>query len=149
MRKWFLKLCQGILALLGVAAVISCEDKFDSIPLAYGTPTTDYSIKGKVVNMKQEVLKGIKIKPLYDYPPDSTYTNAQGEFSIERKASGYELTTVSPNGPIKYKLSLIVEDTMGTYFKDTVKVELVQVKEGDGWYRGEFEAKDVKITMLK
>lgn len=149
MKKWFLNLCRGLLALLGVAVVISCEDNLGNAIVMYGSPTADYSVKGKVVNMNLEALKGIKVKPLYDnYPPDSTsVTDAQGAFSIERKSLGG--VEQDQFGKGQYFVRLIVEDPSGVYNKDTVKVDLVQVKESDGWYRGGFEAKDAKITMLK
>ncbi len=145
MKKWFLKLCRVVLALLGVAAVISCEDHLGDTPVMYGSPTSDYSVKGKVINMKHEALEGIKVKPLYDDYPDSTYTDAHGAFSIERKATSCVFWDRTGNCYVPF----IVEDTTGTYFKDTVNVKLVQVKEGEGWYNGAYEAREAKITMMK
>ncbi len=143
MKRLFLKLFRGFLALLGIAVATSCEDILDNIPVAYGTPTMDYTVMGKVVNYKAEPLKGIKIKPRWDnWPPDSTYTDAQGAFVVARKGGSLEWKSDK-----FYYAPLIVEDTSGVYRKDTVYIKMVQIKEGGSWYKGEFEAKDVKITM--
>lgn len=133
MKKWMLKLCQGLLALLGVSAAVSC------IRYEYGTPTMDYTVMGKVMNQQGENLKGIKVKSM-EYMPDSTYTDAYGSFRIiENDATG--------GGG---KVPLVFEDEADVYRSDTVYVQLTQVEEGDGdWYCGVYEAKDVKITMRK
>ena len=146
MKRIFVKLFQGLLALLGVVSATSCDDIIGGMVCAYGTPTMDYTVQGKVVNLKAEPLKGIKIKPRRDnWPPDSTYTDAQGSFVVARKGAMLEWKTDN-----FYYAPLIVEDTSGLYRADTVYVKMVQIKEGDNrWYEGEFEAKDVKITMLK
>lgn len=145
MKKVLLKLFKGVLALLGIAATTSCDDIIGNYPTAYGTPTMDYTVMGKVVNMRQEPLEGIKIKPRWDnWPLDSTYTDSQGAFVVARKSGALEWKSDK-----FYYAPLIVEDTAGVYHKDTVYIKMVQIKEGDGWYRGEFEAKDAKITMLK
>ena len=105
----------------------------------------DYTVMGKVVNMRQEPLEGIKIKPRWDkWPLDSTYTDSQGTFVVVRKGGALEWKSDT-----FYYAPLIVEDTAGVYYKDTVYIKMVQIKEGDGWYRGEFESKDAKITMRK
>ena len=41
----------------------------------------------------------------------------------------------------------VFEDKEDVYRTDTIKVGLKQVKKGDGWYSGVFEAKDVEIVM--
>ena len=147
MKNMILKLCKGLLGLLGIVVATSCDDILGGLVCEYGTPSMDYTVMGRVVNLKAEPLKGIKIKPKWEtWPPDdSTYTDAQGSFVVARKGAMLEWKTDN-----FYYAPLIVEDTSGLYRADTVYVKMVQIKEGDNrWYKGEFEAKDVKITMLK
>ena len=145
MKRIFVKLFQGLLALLGVVSATSCDDILGGMVCAYGTPTMDYTVQGKVVNLKAEPLKGIKIKPRWDnWPPNSTFTDAQGAFVVARKGGLLEWKSDG-----FYYAPLIVEDTSGIYRTDTVYIKMEQIKEGDNWYKGEFEAKDSKITMLK
>ena len=102
-------------------------------------------LKWTAQRLRQEPLEGIKIKPRWDkWPPDSTYTDSQGTFVVVRKGGALEWKSDT-----FYYAPLIVEDTAGVYYKDTVYIKMVQIKEGDGWYRGEFESKDAKITMRK
>ena len=144
MKNLVLKISKWLFTMMGFAAV-SCDSFASLSPCAYGTPTMDYTVMGKVVNMRQEPLEGIKIKPRWDkWPPDSTYTDSQGAFVVARKSGALEWKSDK-----FYYAPLIVEDTAGVYHKDTVYIKVVQIKEGDGWYRGEFEAKDAKITMRK
>lgn len=131
MKKWILRLCQGLLTLLGVSAAVSC------IRYEYGTPTMDYTVMGKVENSKGENLKGIKVKSL-EYMPDSTYTDGYGQFRIIEKS-------VTGGGG---KVPIVFEDESEVYKPDTVYVQLTKVEEGDGdWYNGVYEAKDVKVVM--
>lgn len=142
MKNLVLKISKWLLTFMGFAAV-SCDSL--SPKDAYGTPTMDYTVMGKVVNMRQEPLEGIKIKPRWDkWPLDSTYTDSQGTFVVVRKGGALEWKSDT-----FYYAPLIVEDTAGVYHKDTVYIKMVQIKEGHGWYKGEFESKDAKITMLK
>ena len=145
MKRIFIKLFQGLLALLGIAVATSCDGILGGMACAYGTPTMDYTVQGKVVNLKAEPLKGIKIKPRWDnWPPDSTFTDAQGAFVVARNGGWLEWKSDG-----FYYAPMIVEDTSGIYRTDTVYIKMEQIKEGDNWYKGEFEAKDAKITMLK
>lgn len=143
-----MKLCRGVLALLGVAAVISCEDHMKNALVMYGSPTSYYSVKGKVTNMKNEALKGIKVKPAgyYSNLYGRICTDAQGTFTIEKQRDGGDM--VWDKYYHVYYVPLIFEDTTGVYVKDTVNVEVVKVGSGEGSFGGSYyEAKDVKIAM--
>lgn len=138
-----MKFFQGFLALLGITVATSCDDVIGNMICEYGTPTMDYTVMGKVVNLRMEPLEGIKVKPIYPNHSgklDSTYTDVSGAFTIgQQQTTGF--------GDYAY---LIFEDEGKVYINDTVKIALTKVKDGDGsWYEGEFAAKDVKITMLK
>ena len=141
MKRIFIKLFQGLLALLGIAVATSCDGILGGMVCAYGTPTMDYTVQGKVVNADKEALKGIKVKPLrsdINGGIDSTYTDGSGNFIIAQKR------TVGFGEAV----SLVIEDEAGIYRTDTVNVKLVKVKDGDNkWYNGAYEAKDAVITM--
>lgn len=136
MKNLVLKISKWLLTMMGFAAV-SCDSFASLSPCAYGTPTMDYTVIGKVVNMRQEPLEGIKVKPVGKL--DSTYTDVSGAFTIvQQRITGFGGYA-----------DLIFEDEENVYIKDTVKIPLTKVKDGDGWYNGEFESKDAKITMRK
>lgn len=145
MKSFLLKLFGALLPLFGVTALSSCDKGIlGGMVCEYGTPTMDYTVMGKVVNVQNEPLKGIKVKPLHDsWPRDSTYTDTQGNFTVRRERSWLE-----SNYGIYYA-PLTVEDTSGIYRNDTVRVKMVRIKEADGWYKGAFEARDEKIIMKK
>lgn len=134
MKNLVLKISKWLLTFMGFAAV-SCDSL--SPKDAYGTPTMDYTVMGKVVNIRQEPLEGIKVKPVGKL--DGTYTDVSGAFTIvQQQITGFGGYA-----------DLIFEDEENVYIKDTVKIPLTKVKDGDGWYNGEFVAKDAKITMRK
>ncbi len=134
MKNLVLKISKWLLTMMGFAAV-SCDSL--SPKDAYGTPTMDYTVMGKVVNIRQEPLEGIKVKPVGKL--DGTYTDVSGAFTIvQQQITGFGGYA-----------DLIFEDEENVYIKDTVKIPLTKVKDGDGWYNGEFVAKDAKITMRK
>ena len=134
MKNLVLKISKWLLTFMGFAAV-SCDSL--SPKDAYGTPTMDYTVMGKVVNIRQEPLEGIKVKPVGKL--DGTYTDVSGAFTIvQQQITGFGGYA-----------DLIFEDEENVYIKDTVKIPLTKVKDGDGWYNGEFVAKDAKIIMRK
>lgn len=137
MKQFFLKLCKAVLSMLGVAAFSSC-DILGAVE--YGVPNMDYTVMGKVVNARNEALKGIKVKTMnrngLSGQRDSTYTDASGNFTVSQEhVFPYE------------KVPIIFEDESGIYKTDTVDVMLTKVKEGKGWYNGEFAAENMEITM--
>jgi len=136
MKNLVLKISKWLFTMMGFAAV-SCDSFASLSPCAYGTPTMDYTVMGKVVNIRQEPLEGIKVKPVGKL--DGTYTDVSGAFTIvQQQITGFGGYA-----------DLIFEDEENVYIKDTVKIPLTKVKDGDGWYNGEFVAKDAKITMRK
>lgn len=140
MKNLILKLCKGLLALLGIAVATSCDDILGGLVCEYGTPSMDYTVMGKVVNARNEALKGIKVKTMnrngLSGQRDSTYTDASGNFAVSQEhVFPYE------------KVPIIFEDESGIYKTDTVDVMLTKVKEGKGWYNGEFAAENMEITM--
>ena len=140
MKNLILKLCKGLLGLLGIVVATSCDDILGGLVCEYGTPSMDYTVMGKVVNARNEALKGIKVKTMnrngLSGQRDSTYTDASGNFTVSQEhVFPYE------------KVPIIFEDESGIYKTDTVDVMLTKVKEGKGWYNGEFAAENMEITM--
>lgn len=140
MKNMILKLCKGLLGLLGIVVATSCDDILGGLVCEYGTPSMDYTVMGKVVNARNEALKGIKVKTMnrngLSGQRDSTYTDASGNFTVSQEhVFPYE------------KVPIIFEDESGIYKTDTVDVMLTKVKEGKGWYNGEFAAENMEITM--
>ena len=134
MKNLVLKISKWLLTFMGFAAV-SCDSL--SPKDAYGTPTMDYTVMGKVVNIRQEPLEGIKVKPVGKL--DGTYTDVSGAFTlVQQQITGFGGYA-----------DLIFEAEENVSIKENVKIPLTKVKDGDGWYNGEFVAKDAKITMRK
>ena len=137
MQKFWL----AILGLLGFTAcgVFSCE---------YGTPTTDFNVKGKVTDSEGTPIKGIVVSStglhsFVDGTGLSAMTDEKGEF-VTNKIKEFGVMG-----------TLVFTDVDGaenggdfeTYEKDLSKFPQTQVKEGEGWYRGEYEVTaEVKLT---
>lgn len=140
MKNMILKLCKGLLGLLGIVVATSCDDILGGMVCEYGTPSMDYTVMGKVVNARNEALKGIKVKTMsrngLSGRQDSTYTDVSGNFTVSQES-------VFPNKTVP----IVFEDESGTYKSDTLDVKLTQVKEGKNWYSGKFAAEDVKVTL--
>ena len=140
MKNMILKLCKGLLGLLGIVMATSCDDILGGMVCEYGTPSMDYTVMGKVVNARNEALKGIKVKTMsrngLSGRQDSTYTDVSGNFTVSQE-------NVFPNKTVP----IVFEDESGTYKSDTLDVKLTQVKEGKNWYSGKFAAEDVKVTL--
>ena len=70
----------GALALLGFS---SCSD--ENGVEEYGTPTISYTASGSATDEGGTPIKGIQVVDNYAYAqPDTTYTDAKGEFAIVR-----------------------------------------------------------------
>ena len=130
------KILNYILVILGFA-VTSCDKGY---LCAYGTPTMDFQISGKVVNKANEPIPGIKVTSPYS-PPDknSVFTAEDGTFSISGLGVlGARLEFKDIDGP----------EIGGEYADLLEEIKVNQVQKGDGaWYMGMYEAKDVVINM--
>ena len=132
-RFWF--------AILGVLGFSAC----DNPPLdMYGSPTVDFMVKGKVTDSEGTPIKGIVISSKRGLSDDlSAVTDENGEF-VTNKIKEFGVMG-----------TLVFTDVDGaenggdfeTYEKDLSKFPQTQVKEGEGWYRGEYEVTaDVKLN---
>lgn len=134
----------GLLALLGFA---SCggDTPWGGGTEEYGTPTTSYEIKGKVVNPEEKPIGKARVivKRMYDgklvdnrHYRDTVETNASGEYNFQqRNVSGMDFRVVC-------------EDPGNTYEADSVDVKMDKPTGGKGWDKGK-SSKEVNIRLTK
>lgn len=113
----------------------------DNVGVAeYGTPHSDFTIKGKVTNQKGEEVPNIRISTIYNnkrYEPysakDTTYTNSNGDYSINIDAFGIQNVQVLAED--------IDGEQNGTLQSDSTKFDSseIKLKGGKGWYNGKGE----------
>lgn len=142
------KLLYLLLGLLGFSACSEGEnsnktrDDIDNIPCMYGTPTVEFTIKGKVTDSAGVPIKGIVVSS--DRNSDlSAVTGEDGSFTTNkvRAINIYgTLTFTDTDG----------DANGGDFATKDVSVEnlpTVKIKDGEGWYNGEYEVTaDVKLT---
>ncbi len=135
--RMFDRVLIGLLALLGFAGC----DRYG--PDEYGTPTAEYRLKGKVVDVETQkpivgvqVVSGILDDPdhyLSRYQTDTVYSNGKGEFEVEYVHYG------SPGKVCR----VIWEDIRETpvYKKDSTDIQANGnfVGKSGSWYRGRMD----------
>lgn len=151
MKKTYIKvsnwLLSGILTLMGFST--SCDknggDDNGGGLCMYGTPTADHTIKGKVVNQRNEAVPDIQIIVTPEgnnkFPLDTVYTKESGEYIYNKKEFAFTKYTVSVKDNDGEKNGLYQDkDTTITITKADY------TKPNKGWYQGEAE-KIVNITL--
>lgn len=148
------KCSKVLLGFLGVS-VIGCGVS-TSCRVMYGSPYADYEIKGKVVNEKNEPIKGIVVVPNPRY-------FESGEYGVD-EAGHYDFGAVTADDGTFYmsgthggypdSLYAVDVDSIanGGYFQTTgVKLEMTQTvvpgKDDNDWYSGVFESQDMLFVM--
>ena len=120
-------------AILGVLGFSAC----DNPPLdMYGSPTVDFMVKGKVTDSEGTPIKGIVISSKRGLSDDlSAVTDENGEFITNQiHQTGFYGTLVftdvdgADNG-----------GDFATCEKDLSALPKTLVKDGEGWYEGEYE----------
>ena len=141
---WYNHVLMTLLTMLGFGSCNSIgEDEYGVIPVEYGTPYTDFVIKGQVTDEDDVPIDGAKAvlkeipedHPEYVYGIDSTTTDSSGKF---------QMTTRFYLGCRDIKL--VVGDTKGEYINDTIAIddmERQQTAQGHGWSEGKFEVQPV------
>ena len=131
-------------ALLGLLCFASCGSSALDM---YGTPTADFTIKGKVTDAEGNPIKDIAVSLETDSGTvmQSTTTAADGTFATNKM-----------NDFLLFSSIVTFTDTDGeanggdfaTYEVEVEELPKTKVKEGDGaWYQGEYEfTADVKLT---
>lgn len=138
MRK-LLYLLLGALGFAGCSESFSCE---------YGTPSVDFTVKGKVTDSEGTPIKGIVVssKSVQSYDDGNglnAVTDENGEFvtnKVKEFGVGGTLVFTDVDGAEN-------GGDFETYEKELLHSERTQIKEGDGnWYQGEYEVTvDVKL----
>jgi putative lipoprotein (rSAM/lipoprotein system) len=108
------------------------------VPLMYGSPSTTYEVKGKVLDNKGNPINGIKIALQDDATDPNPYQIAESQ-SLEN--GDYKIrNTISPQS----KLYLSVEDIDGAenggeFEEQTIELDFSKVEatgDKDAWYNG-------------
>lgn len=135
------KLIYLLLSVLGFGAV-SCEGGGNLD--AYGCPHVDFSITARVVDEEGTPIKGISVEGL------GYWGESYGLHSDEQGV--IDFIGESMNCPDSIRFVDVDGSENGGEFKEkVVNVEFTQVKEGESWYRGGYEANlgDVTLERVK
>ena len=150
---WYNAVLSALLTLLGFGSCTNTSEEEYGSPVEYGTPYSDYIVKGDVTDEAGNPLADIKasIKSIEEYPEfapyayglDSTVTDELGKFLMETRAF------IS-----RSNLKLIIEDTDGPagggeFLSDTLAMDDLpkqQMEQGQHWSNGKYELKaDIKM----
>ena len=138
-------LLSGALVLLGFSAC--SKDTVDGGGMCeYGSPSVDYRVIGEVSDEEGNPLEGIRvIVEKNSHMADTVYTDAKGAFQTENINSvGFYIHDVAFDD---------VDGEAGGGEFESAKVpikdfERKKIKEGEGWYDGEYEL-STKVQMKK
>ena len=147
-----------LLALLGISScgeINNEDDPFKGMTM-YGTPSAQYSVKGKVTDDKGKAIEGLQVilgKRYYDnssvkydqhyFPIDTLTTDSKGVYQFE---SGKDF----PFENLQVDVNDIDGAAGGGEFNSaTTVVNNIEYKGGSGWYRGKAEIKVPDIKLKK
>ena len=149
MKQLFLKKCNAVLiALLGMFGFSGCEIHGRT---EYGTPQTDFVLKGSVENSENKSIEGIKVKLIKHSFVDqegkehifyqATSTNEDGSFKLQGS-----MTFLPENSEIRF-----IDDN--EVFADKTKEfdweDAVRTRPARGWFRGEFTKTLETVQLTK
>ena len=130
------KLLLAAAALLGFAT--ACDSTKRQTDM-YGTPYSNYKIKGKVTDKAGQPIKDIEVDS-YDVRPVTTGSDGSYELSGQNFGGDLEITFTDIDGPANG----------GDFAAKTVTVEFTEADrtgKGKGWDRGSFAKSGVDITL--
>ena len=141
------KLLYLLLGILGFTACGEGGAGGGGMMCEYGTPTADFTVKGKVTNADGKPIKGIEIssKDL------SSFIDGSGLSAVTAEDGTFVTNKIKEFG---VGGTLVFTDTDGeanggefvTLEKQISTLPQKQIKDRDGWYRGEYEVTaDVKL----
>ena len=142
------KLLYLLLGLLGFTACGEGGAGGGGMMCEYGTPTTDFTVKGKVTDAAGVPIKGIVISS----KDISSFTDGSGLSAVTGEDGTFVTNKIKA---FSVRGTLVFTDTDGeanggdfaTFDKDLSALPKSQIKEGEGWYRGEYEVTaDVKLN---
>jgi len=148
-----------LMALLGIGScseINNEDDPFKGMVAMYGTPSAQYSVKGKVVDEKGKAIQGLQVilgsryynsgGVIYDqnyFPIDTLTTDSNGIYQFD---SG----TVFPVQNLEVDVNDIDGTAGGGEFNSaTTVVKDIEYKGGSGWYRGKADIKVPDIKLKK
>ena len=133
-NKLMTRLLSSALIALGFT---SCEEMEDE----YGSPSRDFQVKGVVTDENGKPIENIRViirnAYEYGYSPDTTYTDAQGNFS-SNVIRDYGFI----NEHTAYFDDIDGDANGGTFQSDSTSLNDMpskQTEKGDGWYEGKYE----------
>lgn len=137
--------------LLGILGFTACKEGGigggGGMVCEYGTPTTDYIVKGKVTDSAGVPIKGIVVSS----KDVSSFIDCSGLSAVTADDGTFTTNKMREFGVIG---TLVFTDTDGeanggdfaTLEVNMDKLPKTQTKEADGWFRGEYEVTaDVKL----
>lgn len=135
--------------LLGILGFTACGEggAGGGMVCEYGTPTADFTVKGKVTDADGKPIKGIEISSkglssFIDGSGLSAVTAEDGTFvtnKIKEFGVGGTLVFTDTDGEANGGEFVTLEKQIGT-------LPQKQIKDGERWYRGEYEVTaDVKL----
>lgn len=145
-KHWYNAITAVIVSLLGFSSCGENGILGGNMMCLYGTPTSQFKVKGKVTSEDGTPIQGIKtvLGEGYDniivYHKDSTFTDKDGNYSFE----GEKMTGI----PSAKYMKITFEDVDGeanggTFANDTIKKEEFVVKNtekgDDDWDMGTYE----------
>ena len=133
------------LAILGLLGFTACG----GFVCEYGTPTTDFTVKGKVTDSEGAPIKGIVVSSTGLH----SFVDGTGLSAVTDENGAFVTNTIKEFG---VRGTLVFTDVDGaenggdfeTYEKDLSKFPQTQLKEGEGWYRGEYEV-TAEVKLIK
>ena len=148
----FFALLLALLGIGGCSEINNEDDPFKGMSM-YGTPSAQYSVKGKVTDEKGKAIQGLQVilanryynssSVIYDqhyFPIDTLTTDSSGSFQFE---SG----KVFPIQNLQVDVNDIDGAAGGGEFQSaTTVVKDIQYKGGSGWYSGKA---DIKVPTFK
>lgn len=115
----------------------------EDLPVMYGTPIVEFSVKGKVLDADSNPIPNIEVK--HDEWHESVRTDAEGSFEFSAEITGFELENTSLTFT-----DTDGEENGGEFMTQTVEIPLTQTHPGDGaWDNGDYSASDVKVILSK
>lgn len=113
------------------------------LPVEYGTPIVEFSVKGRVVDADAAPVENIEVSAVNHY--ESVRTASDGTFHLSGEMTGFEMKD----------LTLCFTDTDGEanggeFEKITQSVSMIQTDAGDGkWDNGDYQADNVEVILKK
>ena len=138
-----------LLALLGVSAT-SCI-----IPCMYGSPTADWTIKGKVVDEKGKGVTGLQVVLSNHYENSDGVIYDQNDWPLDTLCTGTDGTYVVDGGgfplsQLKVEIQDVDGPDNGGEFNDvTLIVKEFEFESGKGWYEGHADITVPDIVLKK